>query len=70
AAACAAARCIEDAAADAAFAARSAMAALADAGESTRLFWADARNDFQTLLKAGLGPEGSIGRAIPPDLLK
>lgn len=70
AAACAAARCIEDAAADAAFAARSAMAALADAGESTRLFWSDARADFQTLLKAGLGPEGSIGRPIPPGLLK
>lgn len=70
AAACAAARCIEDAAADAAFAARSAMTALADAGESTRLFWIDARSDFQKLLKAGLGPEGAIGRPIPPGLLK
>ena len=70
AAACAAARCIEDAAADAAFAARSAMAALADAGESTRLFWSDARTDFQTLLKAGLGPQGSIGQPIPAGLFK
>lgn len=70
AAACAAARCIDDAAADAAFAARSAMAALDNSGESLKLFWSEARTDYQKLLKAGLGAEGSIGRPIPREIFR
>jgi serine/threonine protein kinase len=65
AAACAAARCIEDAAADAAFAARSALSALEDAEKPVKPFWTEARADYDRLLKANLGTEGSIGQPIP-----
>ncbi|MEP0844864.1 MAG: hypothetical protein HRF43_19355, partial [Phycisphaerae bacterium] len=54
----------------AAFAARSAMAALENSGESLKLFWSEARADYQKLLKAGLGPEGSIGRPVPRELFR
>lgn len=68
AAACAAAVCVDDAAADAAFAARSAIASLRLANRSLKPFWEATRLDYQKLLKAKLGQEGTIGRPIPKDL--
>ncbi len=65
----AAARCIDDAAADAAFAARNAVAALRVAGRSVKTFWAATRKDYQKLLSATAGQEGTVGQPLPPGLL-
>jgi len=60
--------CINDTAADAAFAARSAIAALQLANKPIKPFWDAARSDYQRLIDANLGKEGTIGQAIPPSL--
>ncbi|MBN1489835.1 MAG: serine/threonine protein kinase [Phycisphaerae bacterium] len=70
AAACAAARCIDDASADAAFAARSAVAALTLADQGVKTFWKTAKQDYQMLLKATAGQEGTVGRPLSESLLK
>jgi hypothetical protein len=67
AASAAAARCIDDAAADAAFAARNAVAALRGAGNPIKPFWEASRKDYQKLLQASKGQEGTVGKPIPPD---
>jgi hypothetical protein len=69
AAACATARCIDDAAADAAYAARRAVGAFVAAGKAVPDLWQAARWDFQVLASAGLGQPGTVGRAVPPGLL-
>jgi serine/threonine protein kinase len=63
---CAASRCAADAAADAAFAAQSAVTAMEVAKEPVTTFWQCAQRDFQVLLAARLGPDGTIGKPIPP----
>jgi len=68
AAASAAALCIDDAAADAAFAARSAIAALRLANQPVKPWWDAARADYRKLVNARLGLEGTIGKPIPPTL--
>ncbi len=70
AASSAAALCISDTAADAAFAARSAVTALARAHRPIKPFWDAARKDYQKLVQAQLGHEGTIGRPVPPDLFE
>ncbi|MBP7935968.1 MAG: serine/threonine protein kinase [Phycisphaerae bacterium] len=70
AAASAASVCVDDAAADAAFAARSATAALRLAGEPVRPFWDAARSDYHRLVNAKLGQEGTVGRPIPQNLFQ
>lgn len=62
------ARCIPDAAGDAAYAARSAVAALGLAGQSARSFWQKARADYWRLQKATAGQEGTTGQPIAPAL--
>ncbi len=64
-AACAAARCAADAAADAAFVAQSAVTALEYAKEPVNEFWTWAQRDYERLIAAQLGPEGTIGRPVP-----
>ncbi len=68
AAASAAALCIDDSAADAAFAARSAIAALRLANHPIKPWWDAARADYRKLVNARLGQEGTVGRPIPPSL--
>lgn len=70
AAASATARCIDDAAADAAFAARSAVSAIKLSGKSVKEFWNAARQDYLKLLGAGFGEAGTIGRAIPSNFFQ
>jgi hypothetical protein len=70
AASCAAALCIGDTAADAAFAARSAIAALDRAQRPVKTFWEAARRDYHTLLNPQLGREGTIGQPVPANLFK
>jgi serine/threonine protein kinase len=65
--ACAAARCAADAAADAAYVADKALSAHAAAGRSVSEVWKAAQRDYQKLLAANLGPEGTIGGPIPTD---
>ena len=65
ASACAAARCAADAAADAAFVAQNAVAALELSNEPVNEFWKWAQRDFERLLAAGLGAEGTVGRPVP-----
>ncbi len=70
AASSAAAMCISDTAADAAFAARSAVTALVRAHRPVKPFWETARKDYHKLVNAQLGREGTIGQPIPPSLFK
>ncbi|HSW46267.1 MAG TPA: serine/threonine-protein kinase [Phycisphaerae bacterium] len=70
AASSAAAMCIADTAADAAFAARSAVAALTRAQKPIKSFWEAARQDYHTLIHANLGRQGTIGQPIPPGLFR
>ena len=63
-------RCVDDAVADAAFAARSAVAALAHAGKPIKEFWESSRREYKRLRAATLGQEGTIGRPISPDLFE
>ena len=70
AASSAAAMCIADTAADAAFAARCAVAALTRADRPIKSFWDAARRDYHKLLDAQLGREGTIGQPIPPSLFR
>jgi len=68
AAASGAAFCVADTAADAAFAARSAIAALKLSHRPVKTFWNAARDDYHKLINAKLGREGTVGRPIPPAL--
>lgn len=70
AASSAAAMCISDTAADAAFAARSAVTALVRAHRPVKPFWETARKDYHKLVNAQLGREGTVGQPIPPSLFK
>ncbi|MFH0980315.1 MAG: serine/threonine-protein kinase [Planctomycetota bacterium] len=63
--ACAAARSVDDAAADAAFVAECAVTALRAAGDTARPFWKGARRDYEALLGAQFGREGTIGDPVP-----
>ena len=63
--ACAAAKSADDAAADAAFVAECAVAALRADGKSARQFWKAARRDYEALLRAYSGKEGTIGDPVP-----
>ncbi len=67
ASACAAARCAADAAADGAFVARSAAAALTLVNTSLTGFWNATQRDYQRLLTAHLGAEGTVGAHLPGD---
>ncbi|MCP4592066.1 MAG: serine/threonine protein kinase, partial [bacterium] len=67
---CAAAKSVDDAAADAAFVAECAVSALRAASTSTRPFWKGARRDYEALLAAHFGKEGTIGDPIPKSFWK
>jgi tRNA A-37 threonylcarbamoyl transferase component Bud32 len=63
--ACAAARSADDAAADAAFVAECGVAALHAAAQTAHPFWKAARRDYDALLAAHFGKEGTIGDPVP-----
>ncbi len=68
AAASAAGLCVADTAADAAFAARSAITALKIANEPIKPFWEAALSDYHKLVNARLGHEGTLGKPVPDNL--
>ncbi|MCP4246716.1 MAG: protein kinase [bacterium] len=68
ASASASSRCAADAAADAVFALESALRACREGGRSPRTFWQQAQKDYRRLHQARLGPPGTIGQPVPPEV--